>query len=221
MTTANTGNKAAVKTEQTGTAIVQPIDVRTVGFTIKQRGNSPLVMHAWGEKALNMLRMTAAERKKQPKVGRDPETEANAATHFMEDGRVGLPAMAVKNSILNAAHKDTGIPRTTVMKALFIKCADRSLNIPLEYEVHTIREDIVRVGMAQTDIRYRPEFQGWRAYVEFEIDARVLNTQDLITLATNAGFGVGLLEFRPEKKGEWGRFEIDLASPIRDEVLAR
>jgi len=57
---------------------VAPIKQKRVKLTLK--GTSPMVQHAWGEKSLRMLRMTAAERRKLPKTARDPEGEADAAT---------------------------------------------------------------------------------------------------------------------------------------------
>jgi hypothetical protein len=206
-----------MKKKEKETILIQPIALKTVEFTIRQRENSPLVMHAWSQKALNQMRMTAAERKKQPKVARDPEEEAKGATYYTEDGKVGVNAMSIKSSLVGAAHKDYGIPRSTVMKALFLRVPDASGNIPLEYEEMVIREDCVRVGMSQTDLRYRPEFRGWRARICFEIDTRVLNTQDLINLANNAGFGIGIGEWRPEKGGEWGRFEVDTNEKINEQ----
>jgi hypothetical protein len=43
--------------------------------------------------------------------------------------------------------------------------------------------------------------------VQFE--ATGLREQDIINLLQHAGFGVGLLEWRPEKNGDHGRFTID------------
>ena len=78
-----------------------------------------------------------------------------------------------------------------------------------------IREDIVRVGNGKTDLRYRPEFASWRINVIVEIDSDLLNEQDIVNLVNRAGFSVGIGEWRPEKGGEFGRFEIDTSEPIR------
>lgn len=211
MTQAKTTEKKAVTDDR---IVIQPIVPQTVEFTIRQRNNSPLVMHAWGKKALEMLRLTPAERRKVKKEARDPEMEAIAATYFTADGEVGVNAMAIKSSLLTAAHKDFGIARTAVMKALFLYAPDESGCLPLEYESTAIREDCVRVGQGQTDLRYRPEFRGWRTRIKFDIDTRILNPEDVIHLANNAGFGVGIGEWRPEKGGEWGRFEVDTEAPV-------
>jgi len=193
---------------------IQPLKETTLYFTI--RGTSPYVCHAWSQKALRMMRMTAAERKKQPKVARDPEAEAYGSAHYMDDGKTyGLPLTAIKSAICSAAHKDLGVPRTTVQKALFIPQADKSGNIPLEHgEDPIIREDIVRIGMNQTDLRYRLQFIGWRARVSMTIDEHLLSPEDLMILVNRAGFSIGIGEHRPEKGGDWGRFELDTSESV-------
>jgi hypothetical protein len=187
---------------------VTPVRVAKLRFGI--RGTSPLIQHNWSEKGLRQMRLTAAERRKQPKVARNPEEEAEAATYKTEDGRLGVPILAIKSAIITAAHKDLGIEKTLVKKSLFFPCDDANKCVPLTSEEPPIcREDIVRVGANQTDLRYRPEYAEWRLTVECEVDTEALSQQDVVNLVNRAGFGVGIGEWRPEKGGEYGRFEID------------
>ena len=197
------------------TLTLTAIKPERISFWIK--GTSPMIQHAWSEKAKAQLRMTAAERKKQPKVARDPEQDAANATYTTADGEPGVPLLAFKAAIITAAHKDYGIEKTTVRKALFVPCSDPNNVIPMEYESMRVREDIVRVGMAQTDLRYRPEFTGWRVKVSAQIDSSLLTVQNVIDLTNRAGFSVGIGEWRPEKGGEFGRFEVDTSQPIEQE----
>jgi len=195
---------------------LKPIVPKTISFWI--RGTAPLIQHAWSEKALRQLRMTAAERKKQPKVARDPEAEATAAMHVTNDGEPGFPMLGFKASLIGAAHKDLGVEKTLVRKALFLPSGMYSdgLIAPMEFQDMQIREDIVRIGANQTDIRYRPEFTGWRVNVIVEIDSDLLNEQDIVNLVNRAGFSVGVGEWRPEKGGEYGRYEFDTSEPITE-----
>jgi len=142
---------------------IQKVQQSEVSLTI--RGTSPLIVHAWSEKAMLMLRMTAAERRKVAKQARNPEEEALNSAYYMSDGKTyAIPLTAIKAALIGAAHKDLGLPKTEVMKALFIPQSDATGNIPLELEGEpNIREDIVRVGVNQTDIRYRCEFFPWSA----------------------------------------------------------
>ena len=146
---------------------------------------------------------------------RKPDEEASAATYRTESGDVGILAMALKSAIVTAAHKDIGIEKTLVRKALFLICKDPGLVIPFSScDAPIVREDMVRVGMGSADLRYRPEFRNWKALIEFEVDAELLQAADVLALVGRAGFGVGLHEWRPEKGGELGRFEIDLDVPV-------
>jgi len=97
---------------------LKPIVPVAISFWIK--GTAPLIQHAWSEKALRQLRLSAAERKKQPKVERDPDAEAMAAMYVTADGEPGFPMLAFKSALISAAHKDLGIEKTVVRKALFL-----------------------------------------------------------------------------------------------------
>jgi len=195
-------------------AILKPIEETVVELSIV--GSSPLITHAWSEKALKMLRLTAAERRKIKKEKRDPEAEALGSAYYMEDGSYGIPLTGLKSAIVSAAHKDLGLARTTVQRALFIPQSDASGNVPLELEGEPrIREDIVRVGNKQTDLRYRCEFFPWRARFSMIIDPEVLSIEDLVTLVDRAGFAVGLCEWRPENGGEFGRFRVDVNEKVQ------
>lgn len=193
---------------------IKPIVPKTISFWI--RGTSPLIMHAWSEKGLKQMRMTAAERKKQEKVKRAPEEEADACTYRTAKGEIGIPLTAFKSSLISAAHKDLGLEKTLLRKSFFIPSDDPNRVVPITYDEVVIREDIVRVGVNSTDLRYRPEFRGWAAEITAEIDPSMLNEQDVVNLVNRAGFSVGIGEWRPEKGGENGRFELDLAQPMRE-----
>ena len=200
------------------TISLKPIARAKITFGI--RGTSPLVMHQWSEKAKRMMRDKQQEGKKtKERELRKPSEEAESATYRTADGDVGIPAMALKSSLVNAAHKDIGIEKTLVRKAMFLICEDPNLIIPFtSCDEPTVREDMVRIGMGSADLRYRPEFRNWRATVQFEIDADLMQDSDVLALVGRAGFGVGLCEWRPEKGGEFGRFEIDTDVPVTFET---
>lgn len=191
---------------------VKPIEIKKLQFGIV--GISPLIQHKWSEKGLEMLRMTAQERKKQPKGKRDPQTEAQAAMYVTENGEPGIPILAFKSALISAAHKDLGLEKTLVRKSMFFPCADVNKVVPMDTDEPICREDFVRIGQKQTDLRYRPEFKEWRVRIVCEIDAQALTEQDVVNLVNRAGFGVGIGEWRPENGGEYGRFAIDTNVPM-------
>lgn len=54
----------------------------------------------------------------------------------------------------------------------------------------------------------------WSVEITCEIDSKLLTIDDLVNLVNRAGFGVGIGEWRPEKSGEYGRFEVDSDKPV-------
>ena len=191
---------------------LKPIARKRMTFAIK--GTSPLIMHQWSEKAMRQMREKQQGKKTKDREARNPEAEAKAATYTTDDGQIGIPGMAFKSALVTAAHRDIGIERTLVRKALFLVTNDSGKVLPIEVEQPVIREDCVRVGMGSADLRYRPEFRKWRCNIELEVDSDLMQEKDVLALVDRAGFGVGICEWRPEKGGEFGRFEIDPDVPV-------
>jgi len=205
--------KANVESNGNGDAVkLPPIHRRVVRTTIV--GISPLIQHQWGEKALQMMRDKHAGKKTRTRDVRDPEQEGRDAMYTCDDGTPGVPLTAIKSSLISAAHKDIGIEKTLVKKALFIRCDDSNKILKMDCDEPEIREDAVRVGQGSADLRYRPYFMRWSVDIEWEIDGQLLQIEDLLNLIDRAGFGVGIGEWRPEKGGEYGRFEVDRTKAV-------
>lgn len=196
---------------------LKPIEKTVVSFRIA--GTSTLVQHKWSEKAKEMMRAKHAGRKAKVREKRDPEEEFREATYRTEDGRYGIPGMAFKSALIEVAHNDFGVPKTLVRKSVFLLTRDQNLIIPMNCSEPRMVEDLVRVGAGQADLRYRPYFDDWSVDIQLEVDSQMLDQQTLMTLVDRAGYGVGIGEMRPEKGGEYGRFEIDAGTPITAEVV--
>jgi len=189
-------------------ASLKEIKVKKLEFTIK--GTSPLIQHKWSEKALKMIRDKGQKKATtKNRDARDPESECESATHYTDDGKNGIPLLAFKASLISAAHKDIGLEKTTVRKSIFFPCSDSNMVIPMTCSDPILREDHVRIGMGSADLRYRPEFKEWSVDISCEFDSAIISSQDILNLVSRAGFGGGIGEWRPEKGGEFGRFEVD------------
>jgi hypothetical protein len=186
--------------------VLKPIRIDHARITIE--GISPLIQHQWSEKAKESLRGKHDGKKTKNREIRNREEEARAATYTTADGLAGVPAMAIKSAIINAAHKDLGIEKTLVRKGLFIIVSDPGGILAMNCDEPTLREDYVRVGMGGTDLRYRPQFDHWSVDIDIEFDTELLQLTDICNLIDRAGFGTGIGEWRPEKGGEFGRFRV-------------
>lgn len=203
--------------EAKGSIGLKPINRKI--YRIRIIGRSPLIQHSWSEKAKKEMRDKHGGKKTKTRDKRDPEQEGKDAAYYTADGKYGIPAMAIKSAMVTAAHKDIGLEKTLVKKALFIYPSVPNLILPMECDEPEIREDNVRVGQGSADLRYRPYFYKWSLEMAWEIDADLLQLADFLTLMDRAGFGVGIGEWRPEKGGENGRFEIDRSFPITEEGI--
>ena len=190
--------------------VIQLEEMQQSILTTRIKGISALIEHKWSMKAIKMMKDKHQGVKVKNRDARDPEQEFRDAAYVCEDGRFGFPAGGLKRGFINAAHKDIGLEKTLLRKSLFIIPDDTVNNLcAFESEDPLMREDIVRVGMGSTDLRYRPEFRNWSMIVRMEFDSQSLTQNTILNLIQRAGFGVGLGEMRPEKGGEYGRFEVD------------
>ncbi len=196
---------AKARVEKPETVLVTPLRMAVIDIRI--RGISPLVTHQWAEKGKEQMRKKHAGENKKDRSVRDPEAECEAATYRLPDGRIGVPAVAFKKAMTSATDKDLGLPKTVIRKGLFVRADDAGL-IAIDTPGAKLREDVVRVGMGSTDLRYRPVMEEWGATLTLEFDKDLLTADSVINLLNRAGFGVGICEGRPEKDGIWGRFEV-------------
>lgn len=202
---------------------LQPILQQNVDVGVRQMEFAAgYIPHQWGEKAKRDMREKGVGKRTKKREARDPEAEAEAAAYKTADGQYGIPAMAIKAALIDAAHKDLGIEKTLVRKSVFL-CMDDPV-LPFSNDpCRTLREDMVRVGAGSADIRYRYEFTDWRLVTRWRVDTTAITIEDFLNLVNRAGFSVGVGEMRPGKtKFEHGRFEIDPdVGPLLGEVIEK
>jgi len=184
--------------------------IEIVRYDIHIVGDSELVMHAWSDKAKKEMldkQMGKARAKKEPK---DPERDYNEAFYRLPDGRPGFPSIGFKAAIVSAARQVEGLTMTFLRGAFHI-AGDL---VPIIGEPR-MREDMVRVGMGTADLRYRPGFPEWRAVLPVRLNKRAMTLEQLVYLINQAGFSVGVGEWRPEKDGAWGMFHVESEQEVR------
>lgn len=176
------------------------INIETVQFMLV--GDSPLIVHAWSEKAKRQMLEKQMKKATKGKEAKDPEADYEACFYRTEAGAYGFPAIGVKAAMISAC-RFADLKMTMARGAFHIDC--EMLEVIGEPRP---REDMVRVGMGTADIRYRPEFPEWRIPVALKINASVISPEQVANLLNIAGFGVGIGEWRPERNGQYGRFHV-------------
>lgn len=174
--------------ENTGAAMPPLLETESLGIVlprldtrileIKLEGTSPLITHAWSEKAKKMMRDKQQGKASAGKENKNPEQEMRGAMYLTADGKPGVPAISFKNAAVTAC--------TSLGKSITKVAARQAFHvvgdiIPITGEPR-MREDMVRVGMGVADIRYRPEFHPWSVVLQVQYNARVISAEQLVNL---------------------------------------
>jgi hypothetical protein len=167
-------------------------------------GDSPLICHAWSEKAKKAMLDTQMKKAKQAKEAKDPQADYEASLYHHPEGGYGFPAVAFKNAAVDACSSIAGITKVEARGAFHI-VGDM---VKIEGKPQP-REDMVRVGMGTADIRYRGEFREWAAELTLRLNANVLSVEQVANLFNTAGFAVGVGEWRPQRDGSFGMFHVE------------
>ena len=194
-------------------------------------GMTPLICHAWSEKARRQMLEKHVKATKAGKEIRDPHDEFMRSLYHLEDGSYGFPAMAVKKCIWQAAHKDKGITKTAIQGGFWIDAewqqvrpalAGAACNMPICRIYGSdpeMREDMVKIGSGLTKtaaLAYRGSFNIWAMKINGRINPAVLTAEALGAMIADSGMAVGIGEWRNDKMGMFGAFR--LAEPYEEEA---
>jgi len=178
---------------------------------VRVKGMSPLLVHRFSEKSKRIM-LESMQGRKNPKEPKNPEEEYRAAAYRFPDGGFGFPAIGVKAAMVSAGRFYKGVTMVALRQALFVDGElgnDNQKLIRIIGDDPIMREDVVRVGMSGTDLRYRPQWTEWAADIEITFFTGMLDRSAVLSLLDAAGTGVGIGEWRPERSGDNGTFAVD------------
>ncbi|EMM7967308.1 TPA: hypothetical protein NH808_006214 [Pseudomonas aeruginosa] len=187
---------------------------------LKLVGQSPLLMH--GDRFANPLDEATKQHKvltsKRKKLDEDhadiAKSEWMGSLYHDQEVGVFVPGQNIKSALVGAAKiQRLGSAFKRAVLVLDDKCK-------LEYSGPRDPEAIfanprfvdarsVVVGTSRL-IRYRPKFSDWSTTVEIMYSPEMIERDDVIRAAENAGLFVGLCDYRPEKGGAFGRFSVEV-----------
>ena len=217
---------------------IKPINIQTIDFTL--RGLTPLIVHAWGHKAKQEMldkqrkvKTTAKHEAKipandfmeslywlteQPALGTTDDEAWEVWDKAVADGaKFGFPVTGIKQAIITGAYRAGLDVKMTELRGLMFLVGRTEASTTEMAEIigstPQMREDMVRVGgMSKTaDIRYRPEFAEWEIPItmRYHSDGKY-SLDQLLNLINYGGTYCGIGEWRPEKDGQNGMFELKL-----------
>lgn len=215
-------------TKKEETIEIRPLDIQTIPIRIV--GDTPLIVHAWSEKAKRMMleaqtkvTKTKAKEKRDPfddfvnslywLEGKPEESTPEAFDDAVRNGaKWGFPVGAIKQSANSAAYRLGWVKNQMALRGSYFLRSEYGDMAEIKGCVPEIREDMVRIGMGTADLRYRGEFKNW--YMDFELQynaSGVMTLEQIINCLHAGGFSCGIGEWRPEKDGSFGTFHIETA----------
>ena len=215
----------ATKKAATEVIEIRPIEIKKV--TIRIVGDTPLIMHAWSEKAKRMMleaQMGIAKGKK--KEAKNPVDDFIRSMYWLtpmpEDGtmesfeeaiengaRFGFPVTAFKQAAISAAYRMGWAKDKMSMRGAFFIDSDENGMIEIHSDTPEMREDMVKVGMGTADIRYRGEFKNWYADLTISYNANgQYSLENIVNIINAGGYVCGVGEWRPERDGQNGMFHV-------------
>ena len=161
-------------------------------------GISALLMHAFP--LVPVVAIEKKEPKDQAKIAAyiDPETE-----------ELYVPGIAIQRALIPGASYSKGKGRASLQKIVAACVLVSPERVPLHQKEYVI--DSRAVVMPATKgrvIRYRPRLDHWKLEFEVDYDEDLLTRDQLNRIIIDTGSRVGLLDFRPERKGPFGRFQL-------------
>jgi hypothetical protein len=216
------------------TIVIQPVEKVTAEITII--GESPLIVHAWSEKAKReMLDAQQGKKSGKKKEYKNPVVDFIRSMYWLDgtphipDGateeeaeqifndaiangaRFGFPAVAIKKAAVSAAYRQ-GLTKDKVSAngSFWLNGIDDVEFVEIESdEPPVMREDMVKIGMGTADIRYRGEFRNWKCRCRISyLKGGVFSLENIISMINLGGFCCGLGEWRTEKGGISGAFRV-------------
>jgi hypothetical protein len=207
--------KSQATTNAAATTNTAERGIQSVELTLRGRPGSPLVIHAFAEKAKQEIRDKQQKKAKKAKEERDPRAEFLAARYVDPEGRECAPITALKKSLISAATAFDDLTKVALRQAIFVDSvvSPGSPYVPIEHAdgtpaVGVMREDAVTIGINTRGLTYRPAYEDWQLRVRIEFNPRLVSEEQLLALVDQAGWGVGICEGRPERSSAlgWGRF---------------
>jgi hypothetical protein len=176
------------------------------------RGDTPLLQHRFNESAEQ-----ASSTRKVLVANGTPRQEAEKVAYRAKDGSFYFPGAAIGRLIREAGsnHKLRGSRRSAkfVVPAavLIMDDAIQLLNgdgasLAKDFEVDS--RPVTIPATKGRIMRHRPRFDKWSAKFTIRINEAILPIDFIQQLLTEGGLAIGIGDFRPEKSGPFGTFQI-------------
>jgi hypothetical protein len=158
----------------------------------------------------NRFRDVAIEGKSKKVTGARAESDIEDKLYLI-DGKTHLPSVYIKNSVVEAGKQFKIIGKG---KSTYSKIVASTVDInPFMIEMDVKNYEVFRIsavnpmtkGRMMTE---RPKYDKWKASFQIILNDPAVPTGVINEILEHAGKYVGLGDWRPEKKGMFGKFMI-------------
>lgn len=187
-------------------------------YNIEFVGVSPLLMHSCrGANPLDPdVKYMKSITGKRKKTDEDHEKlmmlEFKLNAYWNENMGWHIPSNVIEQCIVNGAKKiklGKVMPTAILIEeeCIPLKCdapkdIDEAFKNPAYMDVRNVVVNRSRI------MRTRPRFERWRLNFTINVDESIVNSEDFLSALNYAGSLVGICDYRPEKGGKYGRFEV-------------
>lgn len=182
-------------------------------FVAEIEGISGLLMHRWAE--MQEVNGDGGTRKMHISEV-DPRTQAETVAYRHPEGYLYMPGAAIARMLCEAggSHKARG-SRKSLKFIVPAACLVLEDAIPLlsasgkrltDFEVDS--RPIVIPSTKGRIMRHRPRINEWRMQMTIDVDPDLIESSMVLTLLTEGGKRLGIGDYRPEKRGPFGRFQV-------------
>jgi len=197
-----------------------PLEIKKATITIK--GISPLMTNPFDTKSIEQIATDRAAKENGIKLKKvfDSPREQYLRTFYLLKGKpeekgavYAMPASGIKKALVTAAKflGDRNLSGTRMQGALHVLEVANGL-VPIVSKSGPVMDSrmgrVGPFGAKKPKMIHRARFDEWECTFTVTYRPDMISPTQLVTLFEHAGFSVGLCEFRPEKSGSMGCFEI-------------
>lgn len=214
------------KKDEMNVVEVKPLEIRYQPIRIV--GDTPLIVHAWGYKAKQMmLDAQMGKTKTKAKEPKNPVDDFIQSLYWLTDmpkestmeafnaavangAKFGFPVCAIKMAANSAAYRLKWVKNQMELRGSYFIKSEYGDFAEIKGSAPDMREDMVRIGMGTADIRHRGQFANWYMDLIIEYNASGgMSLEQIINCINAGGYCCGIGEWRPEKDGAFGRYHVE------------
>ena len=181
---------------------MSPKENKMKKYKIEIKGISPYLMHKFGEEESQLKTKTGSK---------DYQGEVINALYKLPNGEIYVPSTQLHGALIEAGKqmKVVGRGKSTYSKLFgsFVVLEPEAIKM-LNQKWETDARAVVVPSTKGRIVRYRPKFMEWGLEFNVHLEDLEIPSEVLKEGFERAGNYVGIGDFRPGKKGPFGRFQV-------------